>query len=122
MMIIESMDEDTELRRLSPIALLSDRYVDLENGFFFFIVFKYNIQNFLGILHYTLISLQAVYFLLVYTVFLLLFTKHKRIQKKNSLTKNFYFSRTSRPRLVRRIHLPETHINFFYISCYWKSL
>lgn len=35
MMIIESMDEDTELRRLSPIALLSNRYVDLENGFLF---------------------------------------------------------------------------------------
>ncbi|XP_070541075.1 fibrocystin-L-like [Ptychodera flava] len=32
MMIIESMDADTETRRLSPIALLADEYVDLING------------------------------------------------------------------------------------------
>ena len=32
MLVIESMDEDTELRRLSPVALLGDRYIDLNNG------------------------------------------------------------------------------------------
>ncbi|XP_035687262.1 fibrocystin-L-like [Branchiostoma floridae] len=32
MLIIESMDADTEMRRLSPVALLADGYVDLENG------------------------------------------------------------------------------------------
>ena len=31
-MIIESMDKDTEIRRLSPIAVLVDGYVDLVNG------------------------------------------------------------------------------------------
>lgn len=34
MLVIESMDEDTELRRLSPVALLADRYIDLNNGQF----------------------------------------------------------------------------------------
>ena len=32
MLVIESLDEDTELRRLSPVALLSERYIDLHNG------------------------------------------------------------------------------------------
>ncbi|XP_071828580.1 fibrocystin-L-like isoform X3 [Apostichopus japonicus] len=32
MMIVESMDADTETRRVSPVALLSDGYVDLING------------------------------------------------------------------------------------------
>ena len=32
MLVIESMDDDTELRRLSPVALLGDRYIDLNNG------------------------------------------------------------------------------------------
>ena len=32
MLIIESMDDDTETRRLSPLALLGDGYVDLING------------------------------------------------------------------------------------------
>ncbi|XP_066271366.1 fibrocystin-L-like [Branchiostoma lanceolatum] len=32
MMIIESMDGDTEMRRLSPVALHTGEYVDLENG------------------------------------------------------------------------------------------
>ncbi|XP_071488092.1 fibrocystin-L-like [Diadema antillarum] len=32
MMIIESMDADTEVRRVSPISLLADGYVDLING------------------------------------------------------------------------------------------
>ncbi|XP_045210443.2 fibrocystin-L-like isoform X2 [Mercenaria mercenaria] len=32
MLIIESMDADTETRRLSPVALLGDGYIDLING------------------------------------------------------------------------------------------
>ena len=32
MLIIESMDPDTETRRLSPVAVLGDGYVDLING------------------------------------------------------------------------------------------
>ncbi len=32
MVIIESMDEDTETRRLSPVAVLCDGYIDLING------------------------------------------------------------------------------------------
>ena len=32
MLIIESMDPDTETRRLSPVAILGDRYIDLING------------------------------------------------------------------------------------------
>ena len=32
MLIIESMDDDTETRRLSPVAILGDGYVDLING------------------------------------------------------------------------------------------
>ncbi|XP_048254422.1 fibrocystin-L-like isoform X3 [Haliotis rufescens] len=32
MLVIENMDEDTELRRLSPVAVLSNQYVDLVNG------------------------------------------------------------------------------------------
>ncbi|XP_053372863.1 fibrocystin-L-like [Mercenaria mercenaria] len=32
LLIIESMDEDTETRRLSPVALLGDGYIDLING------------------------------------------------------------------------------------------
>ena len=32
MLIIESMDSDTETRRLSPVAILGDGYVDLING------------------------------------------------------------------------------------------
>ena len=32
MLVIESMDADTEVRRLSPVALLSDGYIDLLNG------------------------------------------------------------------------------------------
>ncbi|XP_067676837.1 fibrocystin-L-like isoform X2 [Haliotis asinina] len=32
MLVIENMDEDTELRRLSPVAILSNQYVDLING------------------------------------------------------------------------------------------
>ena len=32
MMVVESMDDDTETRRLSPIALLAEGYVDLING------------------------------------------------------------------------------------------
>ncbi|XP_072562121.1 PKHD1 like 1, tandem duplicate 1 [Paramormyrops kingsleyae] len=32
MLAIESLDADTETRRLSPVALLGDRYVDLLNG------------------------------------------------------------------------------------------
>ena len=33
MLIIESMDNDTETRRLSPVAILSDnKYLDLING------------------------------------------------------------------------------------------
>ena len=31
-MVIESMDDDTETRRLSPVAVLSGGYVDLLNG------------------------------------------------------------------------------------------
>ncbi|CAH1789074.1 unnamed protein product, partial [Owenia fusiformis] len=32
MMVIESLDKDTEMRRLSPISLVGDKYVDLING------------------------------------------------------------------------------------------
>lgn len=32
MLIIESMDSDTETRRLSPVAVLGDGYIDLING------------------------------------------------------------------------------------------
>ena len=32
MLIIESMDPDTEDRRLSPVAVLGDGYLDLING------------------------------------------------------------------------------------------
>lgn len=32
MMVIESLDADTETRRLSPVAVLGDGYVDLLNG------------------------------------------------------------------------------------------
>ena len=32
MLIVESMDGDTEVRRLSPMAMYSDGYVDLING------------------------------------------------------------------------------------------
>ncbi|ROL45843.1 Fibrocystin-L [Anabarilius grahami] len=32
MLVIESMDADTETRRLSPVAILGDKYVDLVNG------------------------------------------------------------------------------------------
>lgn len=31
-LVIESLDKDTETRRLSPVALLADGYVDLNNG------------------------------------------------------------------------------------------
>ena len=32
MMVIESLDSDTETRRLSPVAIVSGGYVDLING------------------------------------------------------------------------------------------
>jgi len=32
MLIIESLDGDTESRRLSPVALQGDDYIDLNNG------------------------------------------------------------------------------------------
>ncbi|XP_076825620.1 fibrocystin-L-like isoform X2 [Clavelina lepadiformis] len=32
MLVIESLDSDTESRRLSPLAMLSNRYIDLNNG------------------------------------------------------------------------------------------
>ncbi|XP_029647330.2 fibrocystin-L-like [Octopus sinensis] len=32
MMIIESLDEDTETRRLSPVAIVGNKYIDLING------------------------------------------------------------------------------------------
>ena len=32
MLIIESLDKDTETRRLSPIAIASQKYIDLING------------------------------------------------------------------------------------------
>nr|CAB3264911.1 fibrocystin-L-like [Phallusia mammillata] len=32
MLVVESLDEDTETRRLSPVALLGDKYMDLNNG------------------------------------------------------------------------------------------
>ncbi|CAK8682961.1 unnamed protein product [Clavelina lepadiformis] len=32
MLVIESLDSDTETRRLSPLAMLSNRYIDLNNG------------------------------------------------------------------------------------------
>lgn len=32
MLIIENMDADTETRRLSPVAILGDKYIDLING------------------------------------------------------------------------------------------
>ncbi|CAM4636768.1 unnamed protein product [Leuciscus chuanchicus] len=32
MLVIESLDADTETRRLSPVAILGDKYVDLVNG------------------------------------------------------------------------------------------
>lgn len=32
MLIIESMDPDTETRRLSPVAVATDKYIDLING------------------------------------------------------------------------------------------
>lgn len=34
MVAIESLDSDTETRRLSPVAVLGDGYVDLINGMF----------------------------------------------------------------------------------------
>jgi len=35
--IIESLDPDSETRRLSPVALLADKYIDLNNGSFDFL-------------------------------------------------------------------------------------
>lgn len=32
MLVIESLDADTETRRLSPVAVLADGFVDLING------------------------------------------------------------------------------------------
>ena len=32
MLVVESLDEDTETRRLSPVALHGDDYIDLNNG------------------------------------------------------------------------------------------
>lgn len=32
MLVIESLDADTETRRLSPVALLGDKFIDLING------------------------------------------------------------------------------------------
>lgn len=32
MLVIESLDADTETRRLSPVAVVGDSYVDLING------------------------------------------------------------------------------------------
>lgn len=32
MMVIESLDPDTETRRLSPVAIMGNGYVDLING------------------------------------------------------------------------------------------
>ena len=32
MLIIQSLDDDTETRRLSPVALHGDDYIDLNNG------------------------------------------------------------------------------------------
>lgn len=32
MLVIESLDSDTETRRLSPVAVLGDNFVDLING------------------------------------------------------------------------------------------
>lgn len=32
MVVLESLDSDTETRRVSPVAVLSDGYVDLVNG------------------------------------------------------------------------------------------
>lgn len=32
MLVIESLDSDTETRRLSPVAVLGDGFVDLING------------------------------------------------------------------------------------------
>ena len=32
MLVIENLDDDTETRRLSPVALVGDRYIDLNNG------------------------------------------------------------------------------------------
>ena len=32
MLVIESMDNDTETRRLSPVAVIGDKYIDLING------------------------------------------------------------------------------------------
>lgn len=32
MLIVESLDEDTETRRLSPVAILGNGYLDLING------------------------------------------------------------------------------------------
>lgn len=32
MLVIESLDADTETRRLSPVAVLGDGFVDLING------------------------------------------------------------------------------------------
>ena len=34
MLVIESMDDDTETRRLSPVAVIGDKYIDLINGDF----------------------------------------------------------------------------------------
>lgn len=31
-LVIESLDADTETRRVSPVALLADGYIDLNNG------------------------------------------------------------------------------------------
>lgn len=35
MLVIESLDSDTETRRLSPVAVLGDRCLDLNNGLHF---------------------------------------------------------------------------------------
>ena len=32
LLVIDSLDADTETRRLSPVAVLGDKYVDLING------------------------------------------------------------------------------------------
>lgn len=37
MLVIESLDADTETRRLSPVAVLGDGFVDLINGMKFFL-------------------------------------------------------------------------------------
>lgn len=43
-LVIESMDADSDTRRLSPVALLADSYIDLNNGenwiFFFWYIIR----------------------------------------------------------------------------------